>query len=57
LYQKTAPKKLRDSCRFKPTCSNYMIMAINKYGSVKGFILGIKRLLRCHYPNGELDYP
>jgi len=34
-----------------------MIMAINKYGSVKGFILGIKRLLRCHYPNGELDYP
>jgi putative component of membrane protein insertase Oxa1/YidC/SpoIIIJ protein YidD len=34
-----------------------MIMAIQKYGSVKGFILGFKRLLRCRYPNGGYDYP
>jgi putative component of membrane protein insertase Oxa1/YidC/SpoIIIJ protein YidD len=34
-----------------------MIMAIKKYGSIKGFILGLKRLFRCHYPNGGYDYP
>jgi uncharacterized protein len=57
LYQKIAPRKLRESCRFEPTCSNYMIMAIEKHGSIKGFIYGIKRLFRCHYPNGGYDYP
>jgi len=57
LYQKIAPKELRDSCRFEPTCSNYMIIAIEKYGCIKGCFLGIKRLLRCHYPNGGYDYP
>jgi putative membrane protein insertion efficiency factor len=56
-YQKNAPKTLRDSCRFEPSCSAYMIMAVNKYGSVKGCFLGLKRLLRCRYPNGGRDYP
>ena len=57
LYQKMAPKKLRDSCRFEPSCSNYMIIAINKYGVIKGINLGLKRLFRCHIPNGGYDYP
>jgi uncharacterized protein len=57
MYQKTAPKKLRDSCRFEPTCSNYMILAIKKYGIIKGLLLGLNRLLRCHYPNSGYDYP
>jgi len=57
LYQKIAPKRIREACRFEPTCSNYMIMAIEKYGSIKGFWLGLKRLTRCHYPNGGYDYP
>lgn len=36
------------SCRFTPTCSNYGIEAIEKYGSFKGSILTIKRIIRCN---------
>ena len=36
------------SCRFTPTCSNYAIEAINKYGPFKGFWLAIKRISKCH---------
>jgi putative component of membrane protein insertase Oxa1/YidC/SpoIIIJ protein YidD len=34
-----------------------MILAIEKYGVVKGVIKGIRRILRCNYPNGGIDYP
>lgn len=57
LYQKYAPESLRASCLFQPSCSEYMILAINKYGTIKGTYKGIKRLLRCHSPNGGIDYP
>lgn len=36
------------SCRFTPTCSEYTYQAIQKYGSLKGLFLGLKRILRCH---------
>ena len=35
-------------CRFYPTCSNYMIEAVKKFGLVRGVFLGVKRILRCH---------
>lgn len=35
-------------CRFTPTCSDYFYQAVNKYGTIKGSFLGIKRILRCH---------
>ena len=56
-YKSYAPKKLRDRCRFEPSCSTYMILAIEKYGLCKGFVKGIKRINRCHAPNGGVDYP
>lgn len=42
------PFKSHYNCKFIPTCSNYGIEAINKYGSIKGSILTIKRILRCN---------
>lgn len=35
-------------CRFQPTCSEYTYQAIEKYGILKGSLLGFKRILRCH---------
>lgn len=42
-------------CRFIPTCSEYMIEAIDKYGVKKGLVLGLKRLKKCH-PKGDYGY-
>ncbi|MFT3994185.1 MAG: membrane protein insertion efficiency factor YidD [Dysgonomonas sp.] len=36
------------ACRYTPTCSEYAIQAIKKYGPFKGLILAIKRIGRCH---------
>ncbi len=47
------PNISHNMCRFTPTCSEYMIIAINKYGVIKGIKLGIKRLKKCR-PNGEM---
>ena len=35
-------------CRFRPTCSEYSIQAINKYGIIKGGMLSLWRVLRCN---------
>lgn len=57
LYQLLAPKKIRMRCRFEPSCSDYMKLAINKYGLIKGMKKGLDRLKRCKEPNGGYDYP
>ena len=57
LYQKIAPEKLRQACLFTPSCSEYMLLAIEKHGTLKGFLKGCHRLSRCHHPNGGEDYP
>lgn len=57
LYQKFAPEHIRQSCVFEPSCSDYMILAINKYGLLKGMKKGAERLIRCHPPNGGRDDP
>lgn len=36
------------SCRFYPTCSQYALEAVEKYGAYKGFIMAINRISRCH---------
>ena len=54
LYQKI-PGNFHYQCRHIPTCSNYGIEAINKYGSLKGIFLTFKRILRCN-PFGTKGY-
>ncbi|RKY78487.1 membrane protein insertion efficiency factor YidD [candidate division KSB1 bacterium] len=48
FYQKVISPGLPATCRFYPTCSEYSIQALEKYGFVKGTILSVKRVSRCH---------
>lgn len=57
LYQHRASDQVRLQCVFEPSCSEYMILAVEKYGAIKGLLKGIDRLRRCHPPNGGVDYP
>tara|TARA_B100001175_G_C19244044_1_gene511427 strand:- start:360 stop:584 length:225 start_codon:yes stop_codon:yes gene_type:complete len=43
------------SCRFNPTCSNYAILSIKKFGIIKSIFLIIKRIFKCH-PWGGSGY-
>ncbi len=53
-YQKI-PGRWHSSCRFVPTCSEYAKIAIDRFGSIKGSYLAIKRILRCN-PWGSYGY-
>ncbi len=54
-YQVTLSPLFSGCCRFEPSCSNYMIEALQRHGVFKGLYLGIRRLLRCH-PFGGSGY-
>lgn len=53
FYQLAISPWLGSSCRYSPTCSQYMINAVNEWGPLKGFWLGIKRIGRCHPWGGD----
>ncbi|MCK6263962.1 membrane protein insertion efficiency factor YidD [Vibrio sp. ZSDE26] len=55
LYRLIAPRRFRDSCLFEPTCSEYAILALNKYGFFTGWVLALRRIGRCKHPNGGVD--
>ena len=48
FYQYIISPFLGNRCRFMPTCSEYFIEALKTQGLKKGFILGTKRILKCH---------
>lgn len=48
LWQIGPSAVLPPSCRYSPSCSQYAIEALGKYGAIKGGWLTVKRLLRCH---------
>ena len=55
FYQRCISPLTPPSCRFTPTCSQYAIEALRKYGPFKGLWLALRRLLRCH-PLGGSGY-
>lgn len=48
LYQRLLSPLLGQNCRFYPTCSQYALESIEKYGPFKGIFLAVCRLSRCH---------
>lgn len=48
FYRKNISPRIRPSCRFVPTCSQYALEALEKYGALKGTWLAARRLSRCH---------
>jgi uncharacterized protein len=54
LYQIFLSPIFGRQCRFQPTCSNYFIGAVHKYGALRGTVKGVGRILRCNpfWPGG-----
>ena len=59
FYQLSISPLLGSKCRFQPTCSQYMILAIEEWGVLKGIYLGMRRLFKCHPwgPHGHDPVP
>lgn len=57
LYQHFAPDSIRKKCRFEPSCSEYMLLSLEKYGFWKGVFKGLNRLKRCNHKDGGFDFP
>ena len=56
FYRKHISPLKRPSCRFYPTCSQYALEAIERYGALKGGYMAIRRILKCHpYNEGGYD--
>ena len=57
FYRKRISPLTKPSCRFIPTCSEYALIAIERYGAWKGGWLALKRLCRCHpFHRGEHEF-
>ncbi len=57
-YQRWISPLKKPCCRFHPTCSQYAILAIQKYGVVRGSLKALWRILRCNpFCQGGVDYP
>ncbi|MBP5167475.1 MAG: membrane protein insertion efficiency factor YidD [Oscillospiraceae bacterium] len=48
FYRKVISPSRRPCCRYIPTCSEYALLAVEKYGALKGSWLAVRRILRCH---------
>ena len=57
-YQRFVSPMLPKSCRYEPSCSEYFILAVRKYGPIKGAIKGVWRICRCNPWGGHgEDFP
>lgn len=57
FYKRNISSSLGKRCIYYPSCSEYVRQAVDKYGIIKGNLLGIKRLLKCNpFSHGGVDY-
>jgi len=58
VYQRGISPLIGPSCRFQPTCSEYMVGAIRKHGAIRGGLMGVWRIIRCNpFTRGGFDPP
>ncbi|MCG6895083.1 MAG: membrane protein insertion efficiency factor YidD [Desulfobacteraceae bacterium] len=59
LYQRFLSPMLGPCCRFYPSCSEYAVQALNRHGVLRGTLLSVRRILRCHpfHPGGVDPVP
>jgi putative membrane protein insertion efficiency factor len=56
IYKRWVSPAIPSACRFYPTCSEYMMEAIERHGVLRGAGMGLRRLLRCHpFHQGGVD--
>ena len=58
-YQRLISSHARRKCPFEPSCSQYMVLAIQKYGAASGSLKGFRRIGRCNpfYKGSHIDWP
>jgi len=59
FYRRNISPMFPPCCRFVPTCSQYALEAVEKYGAIKGGYLAVRRILKCHpfHPGGYDPVP
>ncbi|MGB9642842.1 MAG: membrane protein insertion efficiency factor YidD [Candidatus Ratteibacteria bacterium] len=59
IYQTIISPVLGHNCRFYPSCSNYLIEAVEQFGITKGLLLSLRRIIKCHpfHPGGHDPIP
>ncbi|WP_394713629.1 membrane protein insertion efficiency factor YidD [uncultured Roseibium sp.] len=57
FYRKNRSENIGNRCAFEPSCSRYAELCFRMFGWRSGFILTVKRLMRCKACNGGLDLP
>jgi putative membrane protein insertion efficiency factor len=58
FYQYAISPLFGPTCRFRPTCSEYFLLSVKKYGAIRGSWRGFRRIMRCHPWNpGGFDPP
>jgi putative membrane protein insertion efficiency factor len=58
LYQRAISPAFAPRCRYHPSCSEYAVQAVGRFGILKGLVLAAWRLLRCNpWSHGGVDFP